>query len=103
MTKRFVVKLMDTFKISFEHIIVYKSQYSKDTAHNFRSHIFQWMDSIKLFPYSWKSIWWGLRVKVVDWFLLVYEVFDSEEVIEVYDVVDPRQHTEAKKYYKLSE
>lgn len=90
---------LDRFYLSFESLLLYRAEYSKESASHFKNKAFEWIELIGTFPFAGRVFWEKYRTKVISGCLIIYRVDELQKKIFIMDIFDPKQDTEAEKYH----
>jgi len=98
--KKYNVEITNQAHESLDAIIEHKINYSDDlvSAYNFRSGFYEQGDTLSSFPHRGFNMPRGNKAQVYSNHLIIYQIIEPNEV-RILDLIDPRQHTVAIKYY----
>ena len=92
------VETLPMVKESFAKIFLNKAKFLKSGAENFRNEYKKALKNLKVIPQSGGSIFIGYHTKVIMGCVLLYRIDEVKKIVSVFDIVDPRQDTKARKY-----
>ena len=100
--KKYRVIVSDDAYLALDQIIHYKIESSQTLsgAIKFREEILGAIKSLDQFPERGKPYKYGLRGIIVMEHLLLYSIDESQQIVLITDIADPRQLAVFRKYYE---
>ncbi len=98
--KKYRISIANQAHESIRNIVRHKIEYSGDIswAISFSDGFYDELEQLEVLPYRGTALSLWCRVRTYRDHLIVYTIVEPDTV-EVIDLVDPRQHTVAWKYY----
>ena len=97
--KKYSVHISEQAHESLRQIVKHKIEYTDElTAKRFSDGFYSDTESLASLPYRGFNLSEQYKAKIYNNHLIVYQILEPDEV-RILDLIDPRQHTKAKKYY----
>ncbi len=96
--KQYKTRVLDQAQESLELIVIHKVEYDQNSARDFAIGFYEELEKLSYFPYRCVSLVQDCRAKIYSKHLIVYRIIEPD-LVEIIDIVDPKQHTVASKYY----
>ena len=97
--KQYSVHIAEQAHESLRQIVRHKIEYGDEqTAKRFADGFYSDTESLTTLPSRGFNLTKQYKAKIYKNHLIVYQIIEPNEV-RILDLIDPRQHTKAKKYY----
>ncbi len=97
--KKYKVHISEQAHESLRQIVKHKIEHADElTAKRFSDGFYSNIKSLASLPYRGFNLSVQYKAKIYSNHLIAYQILKPDEV-RILDLIDPRQHTKAKKYY----
>lgn len=94
----FQIRIAQQFYTSLDELIDYREAFNPEFAEKFAFGVLEEITKLQELPFRGMNLGHQSKAIIYESCLVLYDINESDQSIDVFDIVDPRQHTKASKY-----